>query len=322
MLGEKDKQILRELDLDSRQSITQIAKKARVSKETANYTIKKLEKEGLIDSYFSLVDYFKLGSNIFKLLIRYKDLGEKGEARMIKWLKNKNEVAWVGKTEGNWDLIITVIEEDVEKIYELLREFNKTFSIHIREKQLLISYEISWMNEKYLYGDSSKHYKISFGFDSDKVKVDMVDRKILSILEGNAREALVEIAGKVGLTAEGVANRIRNLIKKDLIGGFKLRTNLAKLGKGYHHIFISLNDFSKLDDVCSYYESSRNCVFLMKYHGSYDLHLEMVSGSEQEFREIIIELREKFGSSISDYQQLTVLQESIFTNKNKNKIII
>lgn len=313
MLSNKDRQVLKELDLDSRQSITQIANKVKISKETANYTIKKLEKEGIIDGYFSLIDYFRLSSNIFKLLIRYKDLGEKGESRMIKWLTSKKEVAWVGKCEGNWDLIVTIIEKNTKNIYDLLRDFNKTFSLHIRERQLLISYELSWMSEKYLYDDPSKSYKTTFNMDCDRVKLDNLDDKIIKELEGNARGSLVELAGKVGLTAEGVANRIRNLIKRKVVSRFKLRTNLAKLGKGYHHIFISLNDFSKLDEICSHYEKSKGCVFMMKYHGSYDLHLEMVSGSEQEFRDIIKELREKFGSSISDYQQLTILQESIFT---------
>ena len=60
MLSKKDKQVLKELDINSRQSISQIAKKTHINKETVNYTIKKLEKDEIIQGYFSLVNYFKL----------------------------------------------------------------------------------------------------------------------------------------------------------------------------------------------------------------------------------------------------------------------
>ncbi|MFH1802466.1 MAG: Lrp/AsnC family transcriptional regulator [archaeon] len=309
MLSSKDKQILRELDLDSRQPLSQIARKVRMSKESVNYAIKKLEKQGMIHGYFSLVDYLRLGSNIFKLLVRYKDVGEKGEASMVAWLDKKKEVVWMGKAEGKWDLIISIREKNVENIYKLLEEFNRTFSVHIQEKQLLISYEIEWLNEKYLFDDCKQDYIVKFNQKDEKVEVNNVDNKIIDLLEHNSRTPLVAIASKIGLTAEATAKRIKNLIKKKVIGGFKLRTNHDKLGKGYHHIFISLNDFSKLDEITSYYEKSKRCVFIMKHHGSYDLHLEIVSDSENDFREAIRELREKFGHIIADYQQLTILQE-------------
>lgn len=309
MLGKKDKQILKELDLDSRQSLKQLAKKTHINKETVNYTIKKLEKQGIIQGYFSVIDYFKLGLNIFKILIRYQNLGKKGEEKMINWLTKKNETIWVGKTEGAWDLIISLRHTNVEKIYQFIEEFNNNFSKNIQDKQLLINYELTWLNEKNLYENKKEYYKTTFSQFTNKPKVDKIDSLIIKELEENARVQLIEIAKKTNLTAEAVAKRIKKLYKKNIVVRNKVRLSFEKLDLGYHHLFVSLKDFSKIKEITDYYEQSDKCTFYMLYQGHYDLHLELISTSQKDFREIITDFREKFGDLISDYQQLTILKE-------------
>jgi Lrp/AsnC family leucine-responsive transcriptional regulator len=310
MISKKAAQIMRELDKNSRQSNAQIARKVGLKKETVNYIIKKLEKQGIIKGYFSLINYFKLDSKLFKLLIRYQNIGEKGESKIISWLENKKEVVWIGKTDGRWDLIITLRDFYIDKLYQFLEDFNEKFSRNIKEKQLLISYELEWLNEKYLYNNTKENYKIILNKQDKREKIDKIDEKIISILEHNARTPIISISSKINLTAQAIAKRIKNLVKKKMIAGFKLRTNLGKLEKGYHHIFISLKDFSKIKEIVDFYENSRDCVFIMKYHGIYDLHIEVVSDSQKEFRRFITEFRERFGNLASDYEHLTILEES------------
>ena len=213
MLSNKDIRLLRELDVNSRRSLSSVAENLRMSKENVNYAIKKLEKSKIISGYFSMVNYFKLGFKIFKLLVSFKDLGEKGEAKIIEWLGRREEVVWMGKVTGKWDIIISIREKDIEKIYSFLEDFNKTFSIHVKERQLLSSYEIEWLNEKYLYEDKSKSYQAKFNQKDDKIKLDEKDEKIVGFLEHNARIPLIEISSKVKLTAEAVSKRIQNLVK-------------------------------------------------------------------------------------------------------------
>jgi len=308
-MDKKTTHILKELDINSRQSISQIAKKVSLKKETVNYIIKKLERQEIIRGYFPVINYFKQGSNLFKLLVRYEDLGEKGEKELIDWLLKKQEVVWIGKTEGRWDLIITLRKEEIAKMYDLLESFNKKFSKNIKEKQLLLSYEFKWFNEKYLFDDKKDYYDITILQKHKKEKIDEIDEKIISILEGNARTPIIEISKKVKLTAQAVAKRIKILLKKGIIAGFKLRVGLSNLNKGYHHLFVSLRDFSKLNEIIEYYKTSKDCVFIMKYYGSYDFHLELVSNSQNHFREIIKDFREKFGSYVADYSQLTIFEE-------------
>jgi Lrp/AsnC family transcriptional regulator for asnA, asnC and gidA len=229
---------------------------------------------------------------------------------LINWLLKKEEVVWVGKVEGRWDLIITLRCEEIEELYALLENFNNKFGKNIKEKQLLLSYELIWFNEKYLFNDTKNYYSITLRQKDGRSDIDETDKKIISILEHNSRTQTIDIAKEVKLTAQAVAKRIKILLEKGVIAGFKLRNNLAALDKGYHHIFISLRDFSKIENIVSYYKMSKGCVFIMKYHGSYDLHLELVSDSQNDFRSIIKDFRERFGDYVSDYSQLTILEES------------
>ena len=52
----KDRKILYELDLNSRQSLTAIGKKVGLKKDVVSYRIKKLEDEGIIKNYYAFID--------------------------------------------------------------------------------------------------------------------------------------------------------------------------------------------------------------------------------------------------------------------------
>ncbi len=57
----KDKKILTLLDEDARLSNTQIAKKVGLSKPAVEYRLKRFEKNNIIFSYYTVVNFTKLG---------------------------------------------------------------------------------------------------------------------------------------------------------------------------------------------------------------------------------------------------------------------
>ena len=60
----KDKKILYQLDLNSRQSNAQIANKEKLRKDTVGYRIKALEEKGIISGYTTRLDTSRPG-NLF-----------------------------------------------------------------------------------------------------------------------------------------------------------------------------------------------------------------------------------------------------------------
>ena len=60
--------------------------------------------------------------------------------------------------------------------------------------------------------------------------INETDRKILEILQGNARTSNAEIARKVGLAPSAVFERIRKLEERDVIRGYRAEINPKVLG--------------------------------------------------------------------------------------------
>ena len=63
-LLEKDKKILNVIVANSRLSLREIARKANISVATAMHHMKKLEKEGVIKKYTTMLDYEKAGFDV------------------------------------------------------------------------------------------------------------------------------------------------------------------------------------------------------------------------------------------------------------------
>lgn len=308
MINKKDILILKELDKDSRQSNVQIARKVKLGKDTVNYRIKKLEEKNIITGYFPLINYFKLGKQVIKLLIKFNNLGEKGEKEIAQFFQQYNDVVWVARTEGHYDLITTIRIDNLKEIYEILKKLKTQFPTNIKENEILLSPGFEFLNEKYLYDKKETIQTIKTEATNNIVKLDEKDKIILRELEKNARMPIINIAEKINITPEATLARIKKLKQQEIIQHYKVRINFEKLGYDYHHIFISLKDYSKLEQLKQFYRNSNHCTFIMNYEGTYDLHLEWVT-KHGEFRNKINELREKFGNFISDYKSITIFDE-------------
>ena len=62
----KDRKILYQLDLDSRQSFRSIGKKVGLSKDVVASRVKKLQELGIINRFYTEIDLFKLGYICFR----------------------------------------------------------------------------------------------------------------------------------------------------------------------------------------------------------------------------------------------------------------
>jgi Lrp/AsnC family leucine-responsive transcriptional regulator len=62
--------------------------------------------------------------------------------------------------------------------------------------------------------------------------IDVIDTKILSILQSDARLSNAQIARNIGLAPSGVLERIRKLEKRGIVTGYHTSLDAAKVGFG------------------------------------------------------------------------------------------
>jgi Lrp/AsnC family transcriptional regulator, leucine-responsive regulatory protein len=62
------------------------------------------------------------------------------------------------------------------------------------------------------------------------IELDKIDRKILAILQREARIAITDLASRVGLSATPVSERVKRLERENVITGYHAHLNAQRLG--------------------------------------------------------------------------------------------
>ena len=119
-LDEKDIQILRLLQKNSKMTIREISKLVKAAPTTVFAKIKRMEKDGIIKEYRAILDSTKLGKGTTAFVlasITYRMEGQKLSQREIaKKIAKFPEVQEVHIIAGDWDLLIKVKAESAEAI--------------------------------------------------------------------------------------------------------------------------------------------------------------------------------------------------------------
>lgn len=123
-------------------------------------------------------------------------------------------------------------------------------------------------------------------------QLDHIDKKILQMLQKNARMSLKEIAEQVYLSSPAVSVRIENMVEAGYIEGFHAVVNPEKMG--YHiKAFINL-EVSPVDKekFYPYIASCKNVVECNCVTGDYSMLLEVLFPNTDELDQFIGELQQ------------------------------
>lgn len=122
-------------------------------------------------------------------------------------------------------------------------------------------------------------------------ELDNIDKKIITMLQEDARISLKDIADKVFLSSPAVSVRIDNLIKNGYIQGFHAYVNHVKFG---YHIKAFINLEVSPTDKEEFYPFIKQCKNVIECNcvtGDYSMLLEVLFPSTDELDQFIGELQ-------------------------------
>ncbi len=311
----KDQKILFELDADCRQTYKQIGKKTGLSPEVVHYRIKNLEKQKMITQYQIVVDLSKLGIMQFKILLSFQNINSKEISEKIEELKKIKEVKWIVSCNGPWDLLISLEAISLEEIDKLKYSVLRLFEDSINEKAISVAITAEVYNRIFLL-PNVRHIKKSKTIMSSKNKInlDNTDLSILKKLSDNARKTIIEIAEELSLSERIINYRVKQLIKKEIITGFRIALNYQNLGIIFYKIFIHLRNPQqhRLKSLTDYFSTHRNIIHNVQVLGNWDFEPEFEVHSEEEFNSILTDIKDKFSDIIRKVDIITVSKEHKF----------
>ena len=146
-LSNNDLKVLKLLANNARMSIVDIAKKSKLTIEKARYSLKKLEKEKVIQGYKPLVNVSKLGYLWHIMFLRLKSSSEEQREKMINFLQSIHEVCYVVRTVGNCNLMIdfhTKTMEELEKSKDIISNKFSSMIADERTVQLIEEHKCTY----------------------------------------------------------------------------------------------------------------------------------------------------------------------------------
>ncbi len=300
-LDKKDHHLLFELDRNSRQSINDLAKKTKFSRDVVAYRMKRLEEEGLIKKYIAIIDFSKFLHYIIRLYLKLQNTTPEIEEQMIQFFVQHKNTLTVYKIDGEHDLAVGFLVEDLQTYQQSWEEFLKKFRPYITSKKVstfldYIHYHRNYLVEKKLhdYTSLSTGSFVPFNYDQK-------DIQLLKAIKENARISLLELAQKLKMTPTGVKYKLKNLEKNKVIVAYKLLLDTAKLGYEYYKVDLELEDIGIIPALKEYITRHPNVIYRDIAVGGSDFEFDCELKSQVDFYTLMDEIKSLFPQKIRHY---------------------
>ena len=151
--------------------------------------------------------------------------------------------------------------------------------------------------------------KITYG---EKAKLDHKDKKILEVLNQDARISIANISRKTGIQRDSVLYRIKRMKELKVIRFFHTVLNHSILGyEIYSFVSFTFHNLSteREREFIGFCQAYPNIVYLVKVTGKYDFMINIAAKNLKQFDETLQMIRMKFSDMIKDYETSSIIQE-------------
>lgn len=138
--------------------------------------------------------------------------------------------------------------------------------------------------------------------------MDRLDKKIITLLDTDARQSASEIGKKLAVAKETVNFRIKRLLHTNTIKGFYILLDTGKLHRFFFKIFVKFNEISpprrkEILDFCASYPKMSQVLLL---EGKYDVQLFFFAEENKDLLRFMAALNKVSGREIKEKEILIV----------------
>jgi len=318
----RDKKIIKLLSLNARFPLTLIAKHVRLTRDAVKYRIERLEQNEVLTGYLSLVNLKKLGWSSYHVFLELHANPEK-EVEWVGFLKKHGNVNAILKYSGKLDYELAIISRDFQEFDKVLQEITQKYPVKDYEILILLeTLKSSTFPEKLLdekvhliEGKHDGSFARDFSHASIAYEPDKKDLRILRILAEDARIQLVGLAGKIGLSQDAVAYRIKKMIHSRILLEFRPVINFSRLGFYVYTVLLRLENLmdESWEGMKSFIKNHPNILWAVKTIGKWNILFYVITQNEEEFHATMAEFKKRFAAIIKSYEALLASEEYKYT---------
>jgi len=308
-LDKKDTTILQELEKDSRQNFSNIARKIRLSKQSTGYRIKSLVEKGIISHFVTIVDTKKLGYTFYDVLFQFNRVSRQKETEVLEFMRSLPEVCWLVSCVGKWNALAAILVRDVNEFHDCVQRILDRFKDSIAERNFFIVVDGYPCVKKYLFDEVPIKNSFIFG-ERKHLDLSTTDRRILQTLKNDTRVTNMEIGRKIGARHETVKRHIAAMQNSGIIQAFSIKLNPRPYGFSWYIVLMHTDPMSESErrSFLNYLKNEKNAVFLITASGSCDFVVDLHVLGQLELDDVINGWKEKF-PGIKSYEPILVTKE-------------
>ncbi|MBT3866021.1 AsnC family transcriptional regulator [Candidatus Woesearchaeota archaeon] len=311
-----DRKILYALHENARASISSLAKKSNLTRETVRYRINKLQDAGIIKGTIAKINMSFFCEGVGTVLFKLTRSDEKKFKEIIEFLKNHNSINWIAELCGSADIVITLLYKNTKDLAEKISEIVEYMGNNLKDHKLSLYVTEYKFDRKDIIIHNVKQAcirpNISFGEKKKlKIKLDDIDIKIISTLAENCRIKNKEIAKTLSVSEDVVRLRIKRLEKFQVIFGYTAVLDLNKFGLESYYINLKIDKMNKemISKIRFFAQDNPYVGYCTRIAGEYNLVISLYAKSREHFREMFTNMRTYFGENLTDYEFQLNMQE-------------
>lgn len=315
-----DRKIAFLLCKNCRISNTAIAKALKLKREVVSYRIKKMRDLNFLTGFVTRINSRKLGMITHFIYLKLKTPAK--EKEIVGELIKCPEITNLKNVRGKFDILIEITTKNIEEFDTFLRLILDKYGLVIHEYCLLNKIEERPMDLDLLLEDNFKElgrlksfkenkgssYQKEFGMQVRNnllLKLDELDKQILSIIKSNARINLKEIINKTGSNFPTVHSRIKKLVSEGVVTNFTAFISLAQLGYQMYPVLFNLRSINE-QKFNTFLEMHPNILWSHKMVGNWNYQVNIFAKNNDHFQEVLDKLREEFSENIVSFDTMMV----------------
>lgn len=307
----KDRRILGELEKESRQTLNQLGRKVGLGKETVYHRMKSLEEQGIILQYLTRVDHFKLGLNLYPIMLRIRNFNKELKQNIANFFNENKKVVWLALCEGAWNFHLTLLAKDMSEVEKFFLSLYEKFGMYIIEKVVYFVNRIDYFNFEYGLNNNRRDF---VSFQSSEIQhISDYERKIMAMMATNSRQSIVKMSEQLKVSPKNLANTINHLEKTEIIKYSGLNINYEKLGYQFFKVWFSFNDLSEahFNKFRDFLAMQPSVVRSTKLSGNFDLAVVFVAKNIEEFRTLLDGINDKFHDKITRRETMVLFVDAL-----------
>lgn len=303
-----DKNILFELDKNSRVPVTALSKRLKLSRDRIGYRLKRLFDSGIIAKCSATINPYQIGHVVYKTYVRLERTHTR-VAQFLKSLEEERRIYWYGECDGACDIIFGAYSKTPEEFSDLQDALFAQYGDIILESTVYTIVEAHFYRKHYLVGGGTDSFSI--GGSLNHRTLDATDTKILSALSENARYSLKELQDIVDAAPLTIANRIKKLEEQKVIVGYRVDLDLPKLGMSSFKAQIFLHNFSHdaLDQIYQFAQANPYVSYIIRQLGPCKVEMEFEVESYDQYIRIVDDLRERYSRAIRSIDTIRIKRQ-------------